>query len=249
MRIFIFVFFLFFSLTTLADINIGVTEKVKTISSNYTALISDDNIMVDATSGNVTVGLPSASLKRGKVIKVFKTDGAWNTVSVGGTDLWAQGDTVKFISSGTSWLISDLRRQTAFARYTIGTALSINTIAGVLAYQVLGEDNQLGYNTSTGVYTTKRGGLVKVWAQYASSAIALSTTQEACIYVYINGSSRGYRCIQGNGASISAKPSIYTEYRVNKGDVIEIDTVSAIAANTVTAGATQNNILTIEISD
>lgn len=95
MKKLLFILLTCFGLTALADINLGVTEKVKTVTTSYNALVSDDNIMVDAGGGNVTVGLPSASLKRGKVIKVFKTDSGYNAVIVNGVSMTFQNEYVK----------------------------------------------------------------------------------------------------------------------------------------------------------
>ena len=83
-------------------ISIGTVERLKTISSNYIALITDDSILADATSGNIVVTLPSAASKTGKVIKIIKTDSSVNTVTVSGIILPIINSKVHFVSNGAS---------------------------------------------------------------------------------------------------------------------------------------------------
>ncbi len=59
------------------DINVGVIERVKSITTSYTALITDDNILANATSGNIIVSLPSAALKKGKILLVGLGEMVW----------------------------------------------------------------------------------------------------------------------------------------------------------------------------
>lgn len=53
-------------------------------TATYTALLTDDFIPVDATSGNVTINLPAVSGNGGKYFIVQKTDSSANTVTIDG---------------------------------------------------------------------------------------------------------------------------------------------------------------------
>jgi hypothetical protein len=60
--------------------NLAVTQT----SINYNALLTDDVILVDASSGTVTVTLPAASGNAGKVYQIKKIDSSGNTVIIDG---------------------------------------------------------------------------------------------------------------------------------------------------------------------
>lgn len=59
------------------------------VSSNYTVLGGDFIILVDCTSGNVTVTLPLAILKKGRMLEIKKIDSTVNKVIIAasGSDL------------------------------------------------------------------------------------------------------------------------------------------------------------------
>jgi len=66
----------------------SVHQAIKTITSNYTATTSDYQLLVDATSGNVTITLPAVSsvydgtLGTGIVYSIKRMDASGNTVTV-----------------------------------------------------------------------------------------------------------------------------------------------------------------------
>lgn len=90
--------------------NLAVTSK----TADYTATTSDTVILVDATSGDVTITLPTASSGLHYYIK--KTDSSGNKVVVDGNasetidgnttqDIISQYDTMEIVSDGSNWLI------------------------------------------------------------------------------------------------------------------------------------------------
>ena len=52
--------------------------------SPYTALLTDDTILADATSGVITVNLPAASGNSGKTYNIKKTDASANAITIDG---------------------------------------------------------------------------------------------------------------------------------------------------------------------
>ncbi|MCI5056881.1 MAG: hypothetical protein MRY83_12275 [Flavobacteriales bacterium] len=114
------------SLDTVVVVDNGVLHKrslsramyspISTQSANYTALITDEVILVDASAGDVTITLPTASGIAGKKYYFKKDDGTANNVIIDGngaetidgnatvsTNVAFQGWTM--ISDGTNWKI------------------------------------------------------------------------------------------------------------------------------------------------
>ncbi len=60
----------------------GFGAAIATKTGNYTATLDDDTILVDATSGAITITLPAASTATNKVLTVKKIDSSANTVTV-----------------------------------------------------------------------------------------------------------------------------------------------------------------------
>ena len=82
----------------------GLYLKSRTCTSSCTATSTDTLIYADATAGNMTVTLPSASLNPEKVIEVIKKDTTSYTVRVQGAVSYLNvysGNT--FISTGSVW--------------------------------------------------------------------------------------------------------------------------------------------------
>ncbi len=95
---------------------IGDIALVVTVTSDYTATTDDDVILVDATSGSVTITLPSAVGISGEVYHVKKIDSTNNTVIIesegsstidGETSefIMVQWTSLQIVSNGTNWFI------------------------------------------------------------------------------------------------------------------------------------------------
>ena len=92
----------------------GLKFPIRTESSHYTASLTDYTILVDTTSANVGVMLPSASLGDSKIYNVKKIN-AFNTVFVNTAAGTIDGDNTRsltsnyesltFHSDGTNWHI------------------------------------------------------------------------------------------------------------------------------------------------
>ncbi|OXA89543.1 hypothetical protein B0A66_14085, partial [Flavobacterium hercynium] len=93
----------------------SIVNAISTKTSNYTALATDETLLVNATGGNVTITLPSASSSLGKKYAIKKIDNSTNNVVIttaGGTidtqasitgSVWLQRWVIQ--SDGTNWYI------------------------------------------------------------------------------------------------------------------------------------------------
>jgi hypothetical protein len=106
------------SSVTRAKLAVGAVakESVSSKTANYTATSSDDLILVDSTSGNITVALPTAVGVSGKTLKVKKTDSSTKTVILDGNasetidaattvSLWKQYQFIEIVSDGINWMV------------------------------------------------------------------------------------------------------------------------------------------------
>lgn len=91
-------------------------KNVATKTANYTALQSDDVILGDATSGAITITLPTAVGFSGKVFNIKKTDSSVNSVTIATTSsqtidgaltapLISQYQSFTLVSNGTNWSV------------------------------------------------------------------------------------------------------------------------------------------------
>lgn len=78
---------------------------VSTKTANYSpsAVSGTEIILVDATSGNITITLPSASGNKAMFV-IQKTDSSANTVSDGTNTILFQDTSYTLISNGSSWI-------------------------------------------------------------------------------------------------------------------------------------------------
>ena len=184
--------------SALADINMGVVERVKTVTSNYTVSSSDANIMVDATSGNVTVTLPSASAKKGRVVLVYRTDNSSNLVTVNSLTLYSVGESVKFISNGTTWVPTNITSGSNIVKLRVrkGADQSIpgtNTPTVITNWSTPVYDSMSAFNPTTGIYTVPDNGF---YGGFFDGSYTTGATPTAGSEVDISSSSQGKMCEQ-----------------------------------------------------
>lgn len=89
-------------------------REVSTKTTAYTITLGDDVVLVDATSGAITITLPLVAPYVGIAYTIKKIDSSANAVTVDGNgaetidgaataSLAAQWDTVTVVSNGTAW--------------------------------------------------------------------------------------------------------------------------------------------------
>lgn len=74
-------------------------------TANYTSTVTSgiEIILVDATAGNITITLPSATSNKA-MITIQKTDSTANTVTDGTNTILFQYTSYTLISDGSSWV-------------------------------------------------------------------------------------------------------------------------------------------------
>jgi hypothetical protein len=91
-------------------------KKIVSKTADYTATTSDEIILVDASSSNVTITLPAVSGNSGVHFHIKKTDSSTNTVTVDGSGsetidgattqvISSQYDSMHIVCDGTEWWI------------------------------------------------------------------------------------------------------------------------------------------------
>lgn len=122
-------------------------------TANYTATATDTTILVDATSGNLVITLPTAVGIDGRQYRIKKTDATANTVTVATTSSQTiDGATTKVISSqygtyipvsnGANWVL-------AVPDSAVGQPLD-STLTALAAYNTNGILTQTAADTFTG---------------------------------------------------------------------------------------------------
>jgi hypothetical protein len=90
----------------------SLLPNIANIISNYTALYGNYSISADATSGNITVTLPTASLVPARTYSTTKVDTSSNYVRITSASLLADevyhdllfvNESLTFFSNGSTW--------------------------------------------------------------------------------------------------------------------------------------------------
>jgi hypothetical protein len=91
-------------------------KNVATKTANYTALQSDDVLLGDATSGAITITLPTAVGNTGEVFHIKKIDSSVNAVTIATTSsqtidgaltqpILTQYQNITVVSNGVGWSV------------------------------------------------------------------------------------------------------------------------------------------------
>ncbi len=94
----------------------GLIKAITTKTAAYTATLTDDTILCDATGAAFAITLPAAASSTGKVYNIKKIDSSGNAITVDGDGaevidnsitkiLSAQYDSIQIQSDGTAWWI------------------------------------------------------------------------------------------------------------------------------------------------
>ena len=173
-------------------VSIGTVDRVKSITANYTALISDDLILADSTSGAITITLPTAASFKGKEITIIKTNTGLNKVTVGTNFLFIQNDSIKFVSNGIAWYIVNYNSAKVFAHY--GMQAVAQTLADA-SPQFIGFETKITdtHNIVSGSDVTWRGTIPKPGICTVNVGLSLGSSagwgaaEYLRLYIYLNG--------------------------------------------------------------
>lgn len=109
----------------LAQSALWKTERI--ITANDTATLDDEFILVNCTSGNITLGLPDATLCAGKSLTIGKIDGTTNTITLDPSSTQTINSlstlvikknraNVTIISDGSNWRINSQNISPTYAQ-------------------------------------------------------------------------------------------------------------------------------------
>lgn len=91
-------------------------RNVRTVTTTYSALVTDDVIFADASGGSFTITLPAAAVSTDVRLDIKKIDSSGGVVTVDGSDaetidgqltqlLTAQWSSITVVCNGTAWFI------------------------------------------------------------------------------------------------------------------------------------------------
>ena len=147
----------------------AVALVVTSVNVNYTALTSDDIIVVDAGGGTRTVTLPTAVGNSGKKYTFKKVDSSANVVVIDGNaaetidgaltfSLYNIADLVEIVSNGTFWYITNLSiTKESFTAWTTGTYTSTANVYVTAPLAAITSRYGFYSITSSGVTIRKTG--------------------------------------------------------------------------------------------
>ncbi len=98
------------------DVNGGIAANLVTKTADYTATALDHTILVNATSGNVTITLPAAATVQHQILVIKRLDSSANTITIDAnasetidgqttTTLRDQYNAITIQSDGSNWFI------------------------------------------------------------------------------------------------------------------------------------------------
>ena len=106
-----------FTQQLLSDLlNNSISRNLTTILADYSISVNDSKVLVDATTGNITITLPNPALSKGASYSIGKIDSTSNKVTVlpnstellfGETsfDLLYSNELIELVTDGTNWYI------------------------------------------------------------------------------------------------------------------------------------------------
>lgn len=101
----------------------SVTYSVVTKTANYTITDADDYVLCDATSGNITITMPAAGGRTGRLFTIKKIDTSANTVIITGIyTLTVENQAITLLSTGAVWLATSDRYEVSYPTLVINDA-------------------------------------------------------------------------------------------------------------------------------
>jgi len=140
------------------------------VSTTYTAAISDEVILCDATSGAFTVTLPAAASSRDVVLKFKKIDSTFSLVTIDGnasetidgavtTTLATQYETLEISCDGANWHILERKSNSSWATFlptwaSTGTQPTIGNGTLSSRYRRVGDSIEIDFYVLIGSTTS-----------------------------------------------------------------------------------------------
>lgn len=172
-------------------LDIGVVERVKSVTANYSIAITDDNIVANATSGNITLTLPNPALKAGKVISVMRSDSSANVVNVSGGYQVTETQPLVFVSTGTAFMLKSGNSKIR-VKYNRGSAQTIpHATDTIFNYDTMVTDTSPA-TVTTGAswrFTSPKSTcyIITLMNAFANAGTNWDAGDEADAILYVNG--------------------------------------------------------------
>lgn len=238
---------------------VAFTTVTKTTTATL-ATTNEDNVLVDATTADFTVTLPTAAGNSGLTYKITKSTAA-NTVTIDGNgaqtiggelsiDLNSKDDSIIITSDGSNWyLLSDDIQYHAHYTSNAGQAISNNTLTTVVYEDLESNTHPGSYNTTTGVYTFQADGNYIVNAMVLYTTDLVFTTTIVDLGIYVNGTEITTKRTSAlvAGTSFRHNRSVSEIISVSKNDTLEIKTFqnSGVAKS---LDSTSTNYITFSVA-
>lgn len=229
---------------------------VTTKTAAYTAVNTDDVILVDASSASFTLTLFTAVGNTGKKLIIKKTNST-NTVTVdaNGSEtidgsltylLQTILDEVTIISNGTGWVIESSYRIRVYAYYTTSSGQSMTGAAFTIVNFNTGVSDVLStVTTGAGwVFTAPRDDVYSITSMIAGSAVAASS--QYILDVFKGGSVIARLNRQRNTAASADDQPISGSVQIAliKGDTINVRGLFSTTQNLTTSSSDNYIIIT-----
>lgn len=244
-------------LDSLEDKDFGNVTSVS--SSSYTVLSTDSVILVDASSNDVTLNLPTAVGINGKEYVVKRIDDAssntYDVIVDGSTTETLDGDLVKYIatkngsirivSDNANWQILDMK-DTILVNATTDAGGSYGAAWTTLLYEDEETDNSNSYDNTTGIFTSPAP---RTYCITGAAAVA-SINNGQDMYLGINHNNTASptrssdRARNSSGGALEYQCRVYDEIYLAKGDTIHIGIFSDATKNLLVS-TNQPNVFTI----
>lgn len=209
-------------------------------SANYTATLADEVIVVNATSGAITITLPLASGNTGKKYTIKKSDGTVNKVIISrsGSDyvetgssfaLYNLNDRVEFICSGTGWEIVNLSITKESVVCSTGTTGYTQTANTFITAPLSITSDPTRYPITSNSITIRKTAKYRIICRNSF----ISTNGELGYVTYsVNGANESSNFINGylmdaNAAGSTSQITESRELVFNEGDVLRLRTQMA----------------------
>jgi len=174
------------------------SKNLRTETTTYTALTTDDVILANASGGAFTITLPAASGNSGKLYRIKKIDSSTNGVTIDGNSsetidgsttvvLYNQNDVIEIVCDGSNWVITENGQQNVFEQKFLTSDISSSSTATDLTFSnlVVGRvyrvDLQANINASGGntgyIDITHNSAIIgKVRQDAGSTSVAAGTS-------------------------------------------------------------------------
>lgn len=163
----------------------SVTYSVVTKTTDYTITDADDFILCDATSGNITITMPAAAGRTGRLYTVKKIDTSANWVIITGLQtLFVANQAITLFSTGAVWLASADRYEAVHPKLVVDgsndTRIATLTEDYMIFLDTAQDELYLG-GTTNGVKIDK-GGILSTIGSGVLGSVARPVTSKSSNY-------------------------------------------------------------------